>query len=635
MTKNKNHLFLFTIGPVQSFIAQARKTQDLYAGSQILSELIKEAIKNVKRKNVIFPYTYPDEKDKWENVKSLPNRFIATVNLPKEKLKEFGESVEKAVRDKWLEIGQKPIMNVLCEKVNNNKSVKFDIAGINQQLEQQLEIFWLFEPLEAYQESYKKIEQNLGAIKNVRSFQQFNYNGIGERGRKCSLDGERNAYFFGKGTNSNYFGVKWNPFAIELEKSNIQLGVNEGLSAVSFAKRFYYKKGFPSTAEIALQNIQTNTCISTKINSLKDLFKKDFDYQLLFDENLTDEYFEKNGLDKKHLSKAKDHLKEIRKLAKDNSLKMNSYYALLSFDGDSMGEWLSKAKDKDEHNKFSKLLMEFAEKAKDTLEGKEVTYGGNLKVEAKKRGKTVYAGGDDFLGFVNLQGLFETIECLKAVFDAEVTKKVKIKNGDEKFTMSMGVVVAHYKMPLKKVIQLNRELLHETKERFKQPLNDYAIAKNGIGFCYTTTNTMLGKTYINDIQDLNTLKKITNYFINNDVSQSILFKYAQAIQSITGTKLSYDAYLTQMNILSIELLRLLKRACKANLKDLIIKDLIQNKESGILKDVDLTSFLRKQTKQHKPNEWIIDIDNFLSFLKIATKLSANYSKPIEDAVPAN
>lgn len=615
-----NHLFLFTIGPVQSFIAQARKTQDLYAGSQILSELIKEAIKKIERKNVIFPYAYPDEEDKWENVKSLPNRFIATVDLPKEKLKEFGESVEKAVRDKWFEIGQKPIMNVLSKKINNNKSVKFDIAGINQQLEQQLEIFWLFEPLEVYQESYKNIEQNLGAIKNIRSFQQFNYNGIGERGRKCSLDGERNAYFFGEGTNSTYFDAKWNPFAIELEESNIQLGVNEGLSAVSFAKRFYYKRGFPSTAEIALQNIQTNTCISTKINSLKDLFKKDFDYQVLFDENLTDEYFEKNGLDKKHLSKTKDHLKEIRKLAKDNSLKMNSYYALLSFDGDSMGEWLSKATSHSQHNDFSKLLIDFAKKATEIVD---------------KNGKTVYAGGDDFLGFVNLQGLFETIECLKATFDAEVTKKVEIKNGNTQFTMSMGVVIAHYKMPLKKVIQLNRELLHETKERFKQPLNDYAIAKNGIGFCYTTTNTMLGKTYINDIQDLNTLKKITNYFISNDVSQSILFKYAQSIQSITGTKLSYDAYLTQMNILSIELLRLLKRSSKANLKDLIIKDLIQNKESGILKDVGLTSFLRKQTKQRKPNEWIIDIDNFLSFLKIATKLSANYSKPIEDAVPAN
>lgn len=37
-------LFLFTIGPVRSFIARARKTQDLYAGSFLLSHLSDIAI---------------------------------------------------------------------------------------------------------------------------------------------------------------------------------------------------------------------------------------------------------------------------------------------------------------------------------------------------------------------------------------------------------------------------------------------------------------------------------------------------------------------------------------------------------------------------------------------------------------
>jgi len=38
------YLFLFTISPVQSFIAQARKTKDLYDGSKLLTDLIKVAI---------------------------------------------------------------------------------------------------------------------------------------------------------------------------------------------------------------------------------------------------------------------------------------------------------------------------------------------------------------------------------------------------------------------------------------------------------------------------------------------------------------------------------------------------------------------------------------------------------------
>ncbi|MFQ3646977.1 MAG: type III-B CRISPR-associated protein Cas10/Cmr2, partial [Anaerolinea sp.] len=39
------HLYLFQIGPVQAFIAQARRTQDLLVGSRILSDLASAGIK--------------------------------------------------------------------------------------------------------------------------------------------------------------------------------------------------------------------------------------------------------------------------------------------------------------------------------------------------------------------------------------------------------------------------------------------------------------------------------------------------------------------------------------------------------------------------------------------------------------
>lgn len=450
----QQHLFLFTIGPVQSFIAQARKTQDLYAGSQILSDLIKRAIEEVGQEKIIFPFI--SEKIKLETIESLPNRFIARLHNEDlkdgEDLKAFGTGIEQAVRKKWYGIATQSSLN--CMKLIKKDNVSFKLKeAFFQQINQHLEIFWLFEPIidNDYKKAYLKIEQNLGAIKNVRSFQQFNYNGIGERGRKCSIDGERNALFFGEGTNKNYTSdKKWNPDACILDGlPNVKVAKNEGLSAVSFAKRFYDKGGFPSTAEIALQNIETNASISIKINSIKDLFKKDFDYQLLFDENLTEDYFKKNGLNKKNIRETKNLLKEIRKLAKENSLKMNSYYALLSFDGDSMGEWLSKAESSGQHKNFSKLLIKFAQKATEIV---------------NKNGKTVYAGGDDFLGFVNLQGLFDTIKELKADFDREVTKKVEIKNGTKEFTISMGVVIAHYKMPLGIVVKRVKEAEKAAKQ---------------------------------------------------------------------------------------------------------------------------------------------------------------------------
>ncbi|MEM1725336.1 MAG: type III-B CRISPR-associated protein Cas10/Cmr2, partial [Thermoplasmata archaeon] len=54
-----NSLFLFTMGPVQSFIAQARKTQDFYMGSFILSFLTFKAMEVIIDKygptNIIYP----------------------------------------------------------------------------------------------------------------------------------------------------------------------------------------------------------------------------------------------------------------------------------------------------------------------------------------------------------------------------------------------------------------------------------------------------------------------------------------------------------------------------------------------------------------------------------------------------
>lgn len=79
-----HYLFLFTIGPVQEFIAAARRTRDLWAGSQLLSELsrtIAIALRDETKENLIFPA--PDIGDKelrrhdasivlWRNERQIP-----------------------------------------------------------------------------------------------------------------------------------------------------------------------------------------------------------------------------------------------------------------------------------------------------------------------------------------------------------------------------------------------------------------------------------------------------------------------------------------------------------------------------------------------------------------------------------
>ncbi|MFN4257610.1 MAG: type III-B CRISPR-associated protein Cas10/Cmr2, partial [Saprospiraceae bacterium] len=108
MAEKMTHLFLFTLGPVQGFIAQARKTRDLYAGSQILSALVAEGMRTFEKEfpngKIIFPSAAGNADEA-----SLPNRFIAKVSTDKSELKAKGEAIQRAVEAKWEAIAEKSL----------------------------------------------------------------------------------------------------------------------------------------------------------------------------------------------------------------------------------------------------------------------------------------------------------------------------------------------------------------------------------------------------------------------------------------------------------------------------------------------------------------------------------------------
>lgn len=81
--------FHFTIGPVQGFVAQARRTRDFWAGSFILSWLAAVAMKTVKAQggDIIFPtpdghyLSWLEGRGQGQSPHqgSIPNRFTASV----------------------------------------------------------------------------------------------------------------------------------------------------------------------------------------------------------------------------------------------------------------------------------------------------------------------------------------------------------------------------------------------------------------------------------------------------------------------------------------------------------------------------------------------------------------------------
>ncbi|OUD14540.1 type III-B CRISPR-associated protein Cas10/Cmr2 [Thioflexithrix psekupsensis] len=426
------YLFLFTHSPVQSFIAQARKTHDLWAGSRILSELTKTAGKFFEKKGAKIIYPYDLES------KSLSNRVLGEIEITAESelLKQIGEEAEQAVRECFRKIAD-DAFNKACGKRFPKP------AGFDEQIEQHLDIRWLFYPIEEnYVQAYQNLSELAAAMKNSRDFAQFG-KGQGEQGRNCSLDGSRNALFYRPHTSGKRLAylpkqaVELSPKYEDIPFKFLKPG--EALSAISLSKRYYrHIDSFPRTSAVALMDYFEKI----KGNDLRNLFSKDeFDEELYFEENLTPKYFQQEGLELHLLDKVKSI---IDKLPKPTT----RYYALLAFDGDNMGKWLSgeflELKNESElhsfHQKFSEKLADFAKYASDYLE--------------PPRGQSVYAGGDDFLGFINLTSLFSVLEQLRSKFEelvnVELEKQFKLKY---KMTFSAGVVVSHYRTPLHIVLQ--------------------------------------------------------------------------------------------------------------------------------------------------------------------------------------
>ncbi|HOV80953.1 MAG TPA: type III-B CRISPR-associated protein Cas10/Cmr2 [Bacillota bacterium] len=437
------YLFLFTIGPVQSFIAQARKTQDLYAGSFILSHLCRvaaEKARTVYNARIVFPHLANE---------ALINRFLAVLeDGDGERNLAMGRELERTVRDTFRQMAGKILvrMGVTCPPGF--------LEHYYDQVDNLWQVFWVFQeyPEGAFADAYLKIEQALGAIKNVKKFVSFGQ----EPARKCSITGEHNVLFFREGQKSRF-----DPdFAVTLPTGlpPKYLDEREKLGAVAFIKRcagkyfstdeflgkypsFKFIREFPSTADIALMDVLHDARLSPekreKVNAAA-LFELNNNKPL--PSNLS--YLEQ-----------KETREAFEKFQKHN-IYLTPYYALLLFDGDNMGRWLAGDYLKNGNddlesfqNSLSRQLGLFAEAAR-------------REVLCEPAGRTVYAGGDDFLGLINIRHLFAILRELRRRFD-----EIDLSHyTNKKPTFSAGVVVAHWKTPLGEVLNRARQMEQKAKE---------------------------------------------------------------------------------------------------------------------------------------------------------------------------
>lgn len=423
-----NYLFLFTITPVQSFISNSRKTRDLFSGSKILTDLIDYSIGLLpESKKIIFPN---------ELLENKPNRFLAEIDSSDEEITKLGDKLAEKIKQRFFEIGEERYRELFAE---DNFPKNFEL-----QLKDYLQTFWAAISLnnKEYSLAYKNLEATIGATKNIRKFKQINE----ASARKCSVCGEYNALFYGDKNMKAYYQRD--------AKLNVSdLLDNEGLCAICFTKRFYKTASYPSTANIATMNVVAKLSEYPEYLIYKDFYGGYFDHQLLYKENITDKYFQKNRIKKS----PNEALELLKKLGKKTEEKFPKYYALIMFDGDSMGKWLSgeNLKEgislKDFHKELTKAIGQFAKIAQTII--------------SEPKGKVIYAGGEDFLGFVNLSYLFDVIKDLRENYDSIINLKLKeyVKDNSN-FSFSAGIVVSHYKLPLSEVLNWARKLEKNAKD---------------------------------------------------------------------------------------------------------------------------------------------------------------------------
>lgn len=439
------HLIVFHIGPVQDFIATARRSRDLWFGSWLLSELSKAAALEVARQNgddvkrLIFPAP-ADRKELQSEKFNVANRVVAQV---KQDPAELGKAVRKAILKRLHEIR---------DDAYEQKRIKgeFDRVVAERQVDDLPEFFWASCCVDGgYTKARTQAEALLAARKVTRDFAPVTW---GNSVPKCSLDGCRESVIPER---------VYSQMTAEQLRKNYDIRSGERLCGVGLLKR-HGRRGqderFFSTSHIAalplLERLteQYRNAVDEYIGDLKRLgIRWDAlnsaptphpvfghnDGHLLFEERLR-EFFG-----------AGDELKQAQKAL--HSFLNNAfggerplpYYALLCADGDRMGKAISEQKTPEQHQALSKKLAHFAGRVADIVKS--------------HKGSLVYSGGDDVLSFVPLHTVLACARCLAETFRRQLADFKVMEDGKEiSPTLSVGVAVAHHLEPLSDVLELAR-----------------------------------------------------------------------------------------------------------------------------------------------------------------------------------
>lgn len=461
-----------TIGPVQGYVAQARRTRDLWSGSFLLSYLsgcaiygatkaggkIKEP--NIEGDHLFSLITLIKERGKDEVnidptglIGSLPNRITIECEEPVAVV----ESAKDEFYRSWHEISDL----VWDEFVKNSQEYGYNSKDI---WDRQVASFWEF-------------SWTIGDISTIEKRKNWrSQDRPDEGGDHCTIMSdyqEISGYIrFGYKKKQNEF---WNQ--IRKGVRELDLKKDERLCAISFVKRFFPRISYkvigvdlssdhwPSTVYMAavpwLKNLENNhdeyfdIVKNAKRNAIRYDIPKLVDLEgrgkLAF---LDGNFFYTNMIESsKSTPIDKDEqrsgiVESLKRIYNIEGGKPAPYYVLLKMDGDSLGKMKSNNIDKIED--ISNALSNFSKNVPEIIRN--------------HNGVTIYAGGDDVLAMLPMNTALECASELKKKY-VDSFSGVELEG---KVSISAGLVYSHYHQPLQSIMEMSNFLL-----------DDIAKEKNG------------------------------------------------------------------------------------------------------------------------------------------------------------
>jgi CRISPR-associated protein Cmr2 len=425
------HLLIVQLGPVQDFIAQARRTRDLWFGSHLLSELSRAAAKAAAAHGaLIFPAlgASDPELDPCDTLSrdtgppvSIANKVVVEL-WPSLDPRVVAQAIRAAVDMRWRAIADKVRETYEADLADNIYAVW------NEQIGSLVEYAAAWAPIDRdYAAVRRQVETALGGRRRLRDFASIRHHRDGAPA--SSLDGGRVSVLAPPGTRR----------ARRAER-RLLLGDGENLDAVGVVKR---RGGDPeqflSVLNVAvapwLRRAATIMAAASALDALRsachDLTVEDdetgvigrldrisrpelpgaalfpYNASVLFAPRLPG-VFEELGVPKDRTAgkagawEAK-HLRPLLAAAGEPP----SYVACLVADGDRMGLAIDGLRSADAHRELARELGDFPAEARRII-------------EQDHDGIAVYAGGDDVLAFVPVCRSVACADALRTAFETAI-----------------------------------------------------------------------------------------------------------------------------------------------------------------------------------------------------------------------